>query len=141
MTHPNRITFFLEISNGIWTILAIALTIVCVAYLQHEIRARDAFRRWRWTQGMRVAIALATLAIGDAICRSMIYIWRHFYNGGPFTDPQFSVLAFGAIVSTVGFACAIREISEPLFGRAPWVITAVVAATFIAWELFYTGLM
>lgn len=133
---PNRITYLLELSNGIWTILAASLAIVCLFYLQHEIRARNALVRWRWTHGMRVAVSILTLSVGDAITRAMIFIWRHSYGGGPFTNAQFGVLTFGAIISTIGFACAIRELSEPLYGRGPWIASTVLVVAFLAFEAF-----
>lgn len=118
----------LEIINGGWALLALSLSFVCAAYVWHELRARHLMIwQWHlnWTKGMRVAFAILTLSLGLFITRLTIYFWRAFYDAGDFGELQLYCLIFGAALGAVGFLCAIREISMPLFGACPWVTTMV----------------
>lgn len=129
-----NLVFALEVINGNWAIDAIILAWVCGAYLLHEWMARKVERR-RWTRGMRVASAIATLSIGIFISRAMIYVWRHFFEGGEFTAGMTVVLIVGATIGSMGFVCAIREISQPLYGPTPWAMAIVAMLAFTAFEL------
>lgn len=118
----------LEIINGGWALLALSLSCVCFAYVWHELHARH-LKVWRWhldwTKGMRVAAAIFTLSVGIFITRLTIYFWRAFYDAGDLGELQLYCLIFGAALGAVGFLCAIREISKPLFGACPWITTMV----------------
>ncbi len=126
--------FILEVINGAWAILSLGLFIVCAFYLHHEFRARG-FKRKKWTSGMRVASSIATLSLGIAITRSVIFIWRHVYRGDEFSAPQNGLLVVGAGIGALGFVCAIRELSQPLYGRMPWIIAITLAAIFVVMEM------
>lgn len=139
------LSFVLEVINGDWALLSFSLMLVCLGYLYHELNTRKMWRelgshgyavwRWRldWTTGMRVSSAIATLSAGILITRATIYIWRTMYGAGDFGKGQLLSLTFGAAVGAIGFLCAIREISLPLYGRCPWIATMLMlfAATFV----------
>lgn len=119
------LSFVLEVINGDWAILALSLMAVCIAYLWHERRYFTP-RHENWPQGMKVAAAIATLSAGIFITRALIYVWRASYGAGDFSRMQLATLIAGAAIGAVGFLCAIREISRPLFGPVPWIATMVV---------------
>lgn len=118
---------WLEIINGAWAMAALCLMLVAVSYFSHEWIARS-ISLWRWrseiTLGMRVALAVGTISLGVLITRALIWIWRVIYGGGVFSRWQMGVLVFGAFIGLVGFICAIREYSRPLFGEWVWVTSA-----------------
>lgn len=122
----------LEMLNGNWSIVSASLMVICIGYLWHETSARETFRRktnrTRWTQGMRVAIAVLTLSTGVFIRSAETWRWR--VAGGLPGDLSQMVLNLGGIVAVIGFLCAIRELSEPLWGRGPWVWTVAVMALY-----------
>lgn len=122
----NTLQDVLEVINGGWALLALSLFLVSFAYVWHELRAREMMIwRWHldWTKGMRVASAVMTMSLGIFCTRITIYIWRAFYDGGSLGNAQLYFLIFGAFMGAVGFLCAIREISMPLFGPCPWIMT------------------
>jgi hypothetical protein len=130
--------FALEIINGNWAIGSYVLTCVCIAYLFHEAMARGLVRkRWRWTKGMRVAAALGTLSLGTAISRGVVFFWRHVSHGGDFSGLQTILLILGATVGAVGYVCAIREISRPLYGPLPWIMAIAGMLTLTIAELIW----
>lgn len=146
------LSFVLEVINGDWALESFALMLVCLGYLFHELNSRKLwaelgshgfmFWRWRldWTVGMRVAAAIATLSSGIFITRSTIYIWRAIYGAGDFGMGQLIALILGAALGAVGFLCAIREISMPLYGRCPWIATlAALLLTTAMMVLFRYG--
>lgn len=126
-----ELQFVLEVINGAWALLSIALMMVCAAYLYHELVSRRIAFAWRkrWTRGMRVSAAIATLSLGIFVTRSTIYVWRHFFDGGDFSKLQLSLLIFGAAIGALGFLCAIREISRPLYGNRPWLVMLFLLVT------------
>jgi len=127
----------LEIQNGDWGIAAAALAVICGFYLAHETVARKAWGwtwRQRWTQGMRNAVAIGTMAMGVAIRSAAAWAWRN--SGGDLKDLSQTWLLIGGVIAVVGFLCVIREISKPLYGNAPWLWTLaamVVFTLFSAW--------
>lgn len=140
------LSFVLEVINGGWAILSFVLMMVCAAYLFHELRiiweAED--RHWRvaswhldWTIGMRVAAAIGTISAGIFITRTTIYIWRAVFAGGDFSMLQLYFLVTGATIGAIGFLCAIREISTPLFGRYPWAGTMLTLFAAVAAMVYF----
>lgn len=127
--------FNLELINGNWGIASLALALICGIYLRHEILARQLrhsgaplLSRSRVTLGMRIAIALLTLSVGIFIRSAETWRWR--MSGAPISDLSQGWLVMGDVIAVVGFLCAIREISSPLYGRAPWVCTLVAMVIF-----------
>lgn len=125
----------LELLNGNWTIVSASLMVICVAYLWHESSARETFRRskgrngrTRFTQGMRVAVAMLTTSLGVLIRSAETWRWR--VGGGELRDLDQGWLTVGGVIAVVGFLCAIRELSEPLYGRQPWIWTMTVMVIF-----------
>lgn len=125
MTDDERLRLTLEVINGDWGLLAFILMLMCAFYLGHEMIARHLtiWRTGQWTQGMRVATAIMAMSLGVCTTRVVIFGWRHFYAGAEFSHVQAGLLICGAAIGTVGFICAIREISEPLYGHWPWLIS------------------
>lgn len=131
----------LEILNGNWAIVSLSLMVICVAYLWHEGMSRGTFFRidrrsrpegTRVTQGMRVAVALLTVSFGVFIRSLETWRWRAGGGGNDISNLSQFWLMVGGALAVIGFLCAIREISQPLFGRGPWVWTLVVIVLFNA---------
>lgn len=127
--------FNLELLNGNWGIASLALALICCIYLRHELLARHQrhsgeaiLSRARLTLGMRIATALLTLSIGIFIRSAETWRWR--FSGGVLPDLSQGWLIAGDVIAVIGFLCAIREISEPLYGRAPWVCTLLSLVAF-----------
>lgn len=123
--------FTLEVLNGNWGIVGLALAIICAAYLMHEFRARRILpfgRRSRLTDGIRMAVALFMLSAGVFIRSAESWRWR--FTGAHLGDLNQVPLTIGDIVAVIGFLCALREISRNLFGWAPWFWTIVALVIF-----------
>lgn len=127
--------FNLELLNGNWGIASLALAIICGIYLRHEVTARrqrhssePLLSRSRLTLGMRIAVALFTLSLGIFIRSAETWRWR--FGGGAIIDLNQGWLILGDMIAVLGFLCAIREISEPLYGRAPWICTLIALVLF-----------
>lgn len=127
----------LELLNGNWAIASASLMVICFGYLWHESSARETLLRMDWrnrpagtrvTQGMRVAVALFAASLGILIRSVETWRWRFF--GGDIADLSQGWLMLGGVIAVIGFLCAIREISQPLYGRGPWVWTLVVVVIF-----------
>jgi len=56
-------------------------------------------------------------------------------RGDEFSAPQNGLLVVGAGIGALGFVCAIRELSQPLYGRMPWIIAITLAAIFVVMEM------
>lgn len=126
--------FILGLLNGNWAIASLALTVICCIYLRHEIVAR--LRRPTWiTQGMRMAAALGIMSLGIFI--RLVEAWRWLAGGGDLRDLSLNWLMFGGLIAIVGFLYAIREISEPLYGRAPWLCTLIAMMIFTTGSVAY----
>lgn len=133
----------LELLNGNWSIASASLMLICCTYLWHEVSTRsdqtvghqdraDAGTgvRATFTKGMRVAIAVLTISLGVLIRSVETWRWRVFDGGVSPNDLSQLWLNIGALLAVIGFLCAIREISQPLYGRGPWVWTLVVVVIF-----------
>lgn len=129
--------FLLEVLNGTWGVAAFSLGVVCWMYLFHEMISLAAWRPWRWSQGMRVAINVSLVAAGVWITRSVIYYWRHIGAAEHFSSGQLYALIVGGAVGTVGFVLLIREISRPLFGNAPWILSLIALVAMTAYTVLY----
>lgn len=117
-------SFTLELINGNWGIAAFALMVICMLYLKHELTARHILPfgdRTRLTDGIKIAMAIFTMSSGIFIRSLETWRWRLF--GG---DLDQLWLIVGGTLAVVGFLCLIREMSGPLFGRAPWLCTLAV---------------
>jgi hypothetical protein len=137
MTDDERLRFTLEVINGDWALLSFILMLMCAFYLVHELLARHMapWRTGKWAQGMRVATAIMAISAGVAITRVVIFWWRHFYDASEFSHLQAAALIAGAAIGTVGFICAIREISHPLYGHWPWIVSMVLLAIMTAYTV------
>lgn len=131
----------LEFLNGNWMIASASLMVICIFYLGHELLSRDSFlpgaeRRHatRMTQGMRVATSVLTMSFGVFIRSVETWRWRAW--GGGLNDLNQQTLLIGGVIAVIGFLCAIRELSAPLYGRGPWVWTVVAMMIFNAVTLF-----
>lgn len=121
---------FSELINGAWMILATSMTIMSVIYLRHEFAARGVERPW--TSGMRVALSLVILSFGVTVSHFPIWEWRLFAEGTRFGEWRISIMAVGALIGSLGFLFANREISRQLYGDAPWMTTAATVVVFCA---------
>lgn len=134
--------FNLEVLNGNWGIASLALMMICFIYLGNELIARrqrhsgaPLLSRSRLTLGMRIATALLTLSLGIFVRSAETWRWR--FGGGHLDDLNQGWLVMGDVIAVVGFLCAIREISGPLYGRAPWVSTLVILVVFNIWSVIH----
>lgn len=137
MNDDERLSFTLEVINGDWALLAFILMLMCAFYLGHEMLARH-ISLWHprsWEQGMRVATAIGAMSTGVFMTRIVIYSWRHYFEAAAFSHVQAGTLIVGATIGTVGFVCAIREISKPLYGDWPWVLSIVLLAMMTGYTL------
>lgn len=132
--------FFLQILNGEWSIAAAALSIICAIYLVHEGRAYHIMAvggRARLTRSMRVMLGIFTLSVGVCLRSVAVMAWR--MSGGDLRDLSNTWLLVGAVIALVGFLCTIREISKPLYGNAPWLLTLLAMAVYtmaaVGWRL------
>lgn len=128
MTEFFTLEFNLELLNGNWGIAALSLMIICAVYFRHEARARRILpfgSRTRLTDGIKVAMGLFTMSAGILIRSAETWRWRIF--GG---DLSQGLLTLGGILAVIGLLCLIREKSQPLFGRAPWVCTLIAMIVF-----------
>lgn len=123
----------LELLNGNWGIAAVSLMLICATYLRHELNARHIMpfgKRFRLTDGIKVAIAVLTMSLGILIRSAETWRWRVL--GGELDQGWLSV---GGFIAVVGFLCLIREKSLPIFGRGPWIWTVVAMLVFSAGTL------
>ena len=129
----------LAVINGVWGLLAFALALVTVVYVYQEgTERRLTIRQWLFGMplGMRVAVAIMIIAFGVVLTRGTIWVWRTLYGGGPFTQTMLALLLTGAVLGAVGFLCAIREISKPLYGDWPWLAALVACAGFLTFSIW-----
>lgn len=126
--------FNLELLNGNWGIASLALAVICCFYFTHEWRARRR-ERTKVTQGMRIAVAVFTMSGGVFIRSAEVWRWR--FGGGDLRDLSQDWLTLGGVIAIVGFLCAIREISSPLYGRAPWLLTLAAMVIFNAGSMMH----
>lgn len=136
---------FLEILNGIWTILDISLlgwfTYYIVAMYKEldYFNWKDALRRWRQDglpPHINAAIAIYVFTTGDTIVRGHIWIWRHFQNLGHHSFPLLiTPLVLGGVISATGLLCKIRVFTVYRFGNRAWIMSFILAFTLviIAW--------
>lgn len=129
----------LELLNGIWAICSLALTLLCAAYLRHEVIARQQCwraRKLRWskrfTRGMRVATAVMAISAGICLRTSLVFFLR--FNNADMTEMNADWLLLATAVGVIGFLCAIREMSN-LFSNVPWALTVAACAGFVVFEL------
>lgn len=133
--------FLLETLNGDWGLAAVSLAVICAMYLVHEGIAYRVFMpggRERLTRPMRVMSGVFTLSLGVAIRSLETMRWR--MGGGDLQDLSKTRLLIGGVLALIGFLCTIREISQPLYGNKPWILTlatmAVYTAGRIGWRFF-----
>jgi hypothetical protein len=130
--------FLLETLNGDWGLAAVSLAIICAMYLVHEGIAYRVFMpggRDRLTRQMRVMSGVFTLSVGVAIRSLETMRWR--MGGGESQDLSKTWLLIGGVLALVGFLCTIREISQPLYGNKPWLLTLAAMAVYTAANVWW----
>lgn len=125
----------LELINGNWAISALALAIICAAYLRHEWMARRYYPEpdERFTVGMRMALALIVLAVGSFIRSLVLFEWFHT---GTMVETLSNVwMIVGGSIALTGFLMVIRQLSVRIFGQGPWLITLIIMGLFTSVSL------
>lgn len=132
---------FLEILNGIWTVLDMFLIgwftyYIIVMYKELDYFSwRDAASNW-WRDGLpahiNAAIAIYVFAVGDTIVRGHVWLWRHMLNAGYHDFPLFlTPLVLGGVISLVGLLCKIRIFTIYRLGNKAWISSLIVAVVLV----------
>lgn len=136
---------FLELLNGIWTVLDLFLIgwftyYIYIMYRELEYFSwKQAICNW-WRDGLpphiNAAIAIYVFTVGDTIVRAHIWLWRHMLNiGNHDFQLQLGLLVFGGVVSAVGLLCKIRVFTVYRLGNKAWISSLIVALVLVlfAW--------
>lgn len=127
----------LEVGNGIWAILALWLTVFLIYHLA-VVRAQ---RRLAWRRfiiglpfSMQIAVGTFVVSLAILLTRSIIWWARYRHDGNldllvPETQFYFAGVALGA----VGFLCILRSVSQPAFGKWPWVGAICNVTAYLIW--------
>ena len=65
----------------------------------------------------------------------VIWIWRRFYDSGPYTLWQMELLLLCGVIGIIGGLCKIRAVTKPDYGDEPWLICFGLVMVFIAASL------
>jgi len=137
---------FLEVLNGIWSVLDLTLLAWFTYYIWVQIKELEDFTWYRsfryWSKNglpphVNAAISIYVFTTGDVIVRSHIWYWRHFQNLG-YTAEDLSLwpLVLGGTIAAVGLLCKIRVFTVYRLGNIAWV-----ASLFLALALVLTALL
>jgi hypothetical protein len=131
----------LEVSNGVWAIIALWLSVfllyhlLTVRYQRKIIWGR--FILGRMPLSMQIAVGVLVISVSIFVTRGIIS-WSRFKNGGNL-DLQVTETGFyfaGVLMGIIGFLCVLRTVSNPTFGKWPWMAAIVSALVYIStWAL------
>lgn len=119
--------FFLEILNGGAVTPELLCLILLAVYLCRESRRRGlhALDWFRLPPSMNLVLAMFIFDFGVWLRSITIWIWRRFFGGGDFTALQMGLLIVGGGLIVVGSLCKIRALTEPDYGRTPWLLASI----------------
>jgi hypothetical protein len=125
---------FIEISNGVMTVINIAIMFTFCGY---------AWRSWR--SGMsymdvKPAMAFSVLIIGASSTRAWAWLWIWQSNRGIPTQWMdiYPVNPIGLIITVVGGLCVLRIFTPKDWSWTVWLATLILAA-FIPTVIFFVG--
>lgn len=123
---------FLELLNG----GAITPEIICLVllgrYLVNESKRRG-LRAFDWLKlppSMNLILAVFISDLGVFLRSATVWHWRHFTRAPDFTGPETFIMMIGAVLVVLGPLCKVRALTEPDFGRRPWVTSALLSFLF-----------
>lgn len=137
---------FLEILNGIWSMLDLALLAWFSYYIWDQVRRLEDFT-WRSTirywfiKGVpghvNAAISIYVFTVGDFIVRSHVWYWRHYQNLG-YTSQDLTLwpLVVGGTIAAIGQLCKIRVFTVYRLGNKAWILSLGLAAALVLTALF-----
>lgn len=119
--------FFLEILNGGAIVPELLCLVLLGVYLSREAHRRGlhALDWFKLPPSMNLVLAMFVFDSGVLLRSITIWVWRRFFGGGDFSALQTCLLIIGGGLIVVGSLCKIRALTEPDFGRAPWLLASI----------------
>lgn len=127
----------LEVGNGIWAVLSLWLSSFLLFHLLVvRVQRKISWNRFLFKLPFSMQLAVGTLVVAVAVLLTRTVLWwaryRHSDDLNLFMPASVTYL-FGTSLGIVGFLCILRTISQPSFGRWPWIGALLSVAVYVAW--------
>ena len=128
-------TRLLEALNGAAVLPGLILLVLLTKYFRREA-IRRGLRPMAWFRlppSMQLALALFIFDAGATLRLGTTWFW---YLIGRRLVPMEMMFLLAILVMITGLLCKIRALTEPDYGRAPWLISTIVTGILAVLLLF-----
>lgn len=132
----------LEAGNGVWAVLALWLTVFMVIHVifvskYYRITWRELFFNFNLDLSVQFAVGMLVVAVSILSTRAILWWARYRHDGSlDLLMPESWAYMLGTMLGIIGFLCVLRTVSQPVFGKWPWLGALASAVVYVSWWAF-----